>query len=54
MTSYMTALGIYIGGNMAFIVVVMIKYILVLLYYDNQKKKKQKMKTKPINAMQEA
>ena len=54
MTSYMTALGIYIGRNMAFIIVVMIEYILVLLYYDNQKKKKQKMKNKPINARQEA
>ena len=53
MISYMTALEIYVIGNMAFIVIVMIEYILVLIYEDNQKKKKQK-KTKPNNAMQEA
>ena len=54
MTSYMTALEIYVVGNMAFIVIIMIQYILVLLYEDSKKRKNQEKKTKPNNAMQES
>ena len=50
----MTALEIYVVGNMAFIVIIMIQYILVLLYEDSKKRKNQEKKTKPNNAMQES
>ena len=53
MTSYMTALEIYVVVNMAFIVIVMLEYILVLVLEDNQKRKNLGTKTKPRNSMQE-